>query len=116
MIGPICSPEDFNMKGIRIMDFNVHPKRLTDPVSSMPIPSDRSYTVVTEETHVGASIFEEAVTTSLPYAVTVRQDFPPAAMPMKEYNGVMIDREQIIGVGFPSEVSSPRVFIISNDR
>ncbi|OCH85848.1 hypothetical protein OBBRIDRAFT_739112 [Obba rivulosa] len=70
-----------------VYDFNVHPKRLNDPVQK-PV----NYKEVTlPEVLRAENTFEEDVITYLPYACSVKAD-------SFQYSGLMIDDERIIGM------------------
>ncbi|KAI0710781.1 hypothetical protein C8Q76DRAFT_72274 [Earliella scabrosa] len=80
-----------------IFDFNVHPKRQSDPTSAIPTPDDRVYTVVqTRDRIEPEDLFEDAVETSLPYAMTVRNAMPSIA----GYFSFHIDHEVLLGMKF----------------
>ncbi|KAI0755585.1 hypothetical protein C8Q74DRAFT_1373368 [Fomes fomentarius] len=95
IIGPNFSPHGPSINQIQVLDFNVHPKRHNDPVAYIPVPNGRSYTVVDSESTIFSSTFLDPVSTSLPYAVSVRDDVHTE---LRNYTGFMIDREQIIGL------------------
>ena len=85
-----------------IFDFNVHPKRQSDPTSAIPTPDDRVYTVVqTRDRIEPEDLFEDAVETSLPYAMTVRNAMPSIA----GYFSFHIDHEVLLCMKF--QVSPP---------
>ncbi|KAL6306507.1 hypothetical protein BKA93DRAFT_729237 [Sparassis latifolia] len=82
---PICQ--------LCVIDFNVHKKRINDPVdANQPAENLGQYIVMCEATRVAAGdTFQADVVTYLPYSVTTR------AGPYS-YDGFMIDDERIIGV------------------
>ena len=89
---------------LRMMDFNVHPKRHNDPTSTAQKPEGRFYALFPGPRQIsGEGLFEHDIETSLPYTMTMREDVPsPMA---QDYYGFMIDREVLFGLG--SRVSSP---------
>ncbi|KAF9817917.1 hypothetical protein IEO21_03111 [Rhodonia placenta] len=85
---------------LQVLDFNVHPQRVDDPVPIRPVGGNicpaggttGSYQLVTEPSKISSGlIFQNDVVTYLPYALLVRTgDF--------EYSGFMIDDERIVGM------------------
>ncbi|KAI0710765.1 hypothetical protein C8Q76DRAFT_738669 [Earliella scabrosa] len=83
---------------LRMMDFNVHPKRHNDPTSTARKPEGRFYALFPGPRQIsGEGLFEHDIETSLPYTMTMREDVPsPMA---QDYYGFMIDREVLFGLG-----------------
>lgn len=94
---------------LTVIDFNVHPKRLDDPVQITANPSededaDIRYEVFSDSTRIPAeNIFREDVVTSLPYSKSTRGG-------KFNYSGFMIDDERIVGM----KVSLPHIMISSD--
>lgn len=90
MLPPAVSTWPVLGSTLRVLDFNVHPKRVDDPV---PLDSpSHGITLVTTSSRVQANtVFEDDVITSLPYLESRRYD-------KFQYSGFMIDDERIIGM------------------
>ena len=71
-----------------MFDFNVHPKRINDPV---PYPKSRFEIVDREVVIEPGDIFLHPVVSRLPHAVSTRGN-------IGDYSGFMIDQEQLIGL------------------
>lgn len=90
---------------LRVLDFNVYPKRMDDPCNEMSPygPSDSCnqepcdvprwrHEVITEPSYIDArELFVDIVKTHLPYTVTARRG-------VWRYTGFMIDEERIVGM------------------
>lgn len=90
----VLPPLDQDSALIRLIDFNVHPKRVNEPRAGLPTcVGDHDYEVVTSKSTIKAGkFFKVDVETTLPYAITRRRDR------FAKYKGFMIDEEQIIAM------------------
>ena len=80
-----------------MMDFNVHPKRLTDPTSATPPPEGTFFTLVDSETRIEpGELFTEAIVTRLPYAMTIRKADARTADGLGAYSYYMADHGGIL--------------------
>ncbi|KAI0354450.1 hypothetical protein OH77DRAFT_1404967 [Trametes cingulata] len=78
-----------------LLDFNVHPKRVDDPVSPAGV-TDTAYRALDLEDQVveAGPVFESPVVTRLPFAMTTRLR-PQVG---EDYSGFMIDQEHLLGM------------------
>ncbi|KAI1793750.1 hypothetical protein LXA43DRAFT_1081303 [Ganoderma leucocontextum] len=82
-----------------MIDFNVHPKRLDDPVDAtgneMGGEGSAKYEIVNKEhTTAPEDVFEYPVISRLPYAVSTRK----GVRDVLDYTGFMIDQDRLIGM------------------
>ncbi|RPD53899.1 hypothetical protein L226DRAFT_469953 [Lentinus tigrinus ALCF2SS1-7] len=88
---------------ILMMDFNVHPKRINDPVDEYPVPEDRDCLLITNERRIEAgSVFQQPVVSRLPYLASTRGGITCVA----DYSGFMIDHERLIGMRVSASAAS----------
>ena len=73
-----------------VLDFNVHPKRVDDPVP-LGCPRQNNQLVTLPSRVPATTVFEEDIMTSLPYLASTRSD-------KFHYSGFMIDEERIVGM------------------
>ena len=79
-----------------MMDFNVTPRRIDDPVDEYPVPDACEYHVVDKERTVApGSVFESPVVSRLPYSLSTRSGDEGV---LEEYTGYMMDEERLIGM------------------
>ncbi|KAK7679034.1 hypothetical protein QCA50_017978 [Cerrena zonata] len=90
-VNPLAWPS--SLYRICVLDFNVHPKRVTDPCDPYRKRSkETTYTVHNKEHAVAAKqLFTKDVMTRLPYAISTR-------IGVFNYSGFMIDEERLIGM------------------
>ena len=80
-----------------MIDFNVHPKRMDDPVSTklMQEGTGGEYKIVDRETVTDpAAVFQYPVVSRLPYAMSTRS----GVCDLVEYTGFTIDQDQLIAM------------------
>ena len=81
-----------------MLDFNVHPKRVDDPVPIAQGPwgeEERKYEVVDKERATDPeNVFQYPIVSRLPYAVLTRQGLPDSS----DYSGFMIDQDRLIAM------------------
>ena len=88
VLPPFASQWPERKSTLCVLDFNVHPKRVDDPVPLNSLGSQ----LITEPSRVAATtVFEDDVVTSLPYLASTRSE-------TFHYSGFMIDDERIIGM------------------
>lgn len=90
VLPPFASQWPERKSTVCVLDFNVHPKRVDDPVP-LHCP-EKDSRLVTDPSRVPATtVFEDDVVTSLPYLASTRSE-------NFHYSGFMIDDERIIGM------------------
>ena len=82
-----------------MIDFNVHPKRLDDPVDTTGKELGREveaqYQIADKEHMIEPeAVFQYPVVSRLPYAVTTRR----GVRDVLDYTGFMIDQDRMIGM------------------
>ena len=93
---PPTADEEVKMVMLMI-DFNVHPKRMDDPVSTKPMQEGAGgkYKIVDRETVTDPeAVFQYPVVSRLPYAMSTRS----GVCDLVEYTGFMIDQDQLIAM------------------
>ncbi|CDO78284.1 hypothetical protein BN946_scf184674.g6 [Trametes cinnabarina] len=85
------------------LDFNVHPKRLDDPV---PFADESGATSFVQHNDVplDSTLFEAPVVSRLPFVARLRE--LPAFDDGREYSGYMIDHEHLIGMRSSDDLDS----------
>lgn len=80
---------------MKMLDFNVHPKRL-DSGAERSLDGDAIYEVVTQESVIdpGVKVFQFPVVSKLPYSVSTKIDIPA----LLDYSGFMIDDERLVAM------------------
>ncbi|KAI9059862.1 hypothetical protein FKP32DRAFT_1595876 [Trametes sanguinea] len=89
-----------------MLDFNVHPKRIDDPVPLEDETGTTNNIVHNDEYHDGPPfydrVFEERIVSRLPFVRRIRER--PGLGFQREYSGYMMDHEHLIGMRSSDDV------------